>query len=225
MRHCPTVTAPAPSLVRIIDEALPAPLFKLLSQGVKKVGSERLKNTYQTTFWYPLEAPPSCVPEACALALLPRLPSLPDVIGVEWWLSRMRTNDVRVDFHQDRDEQLALERGKTVHPRMSSVLFLNEARGGLLAVTAEPPNDDNPSRAPDLLDFELVRPKANRFTYFEGSLTHGVLDANNQIPDGPVGRKTPLRLALILNWWQRVPHKRVRLEETRAYRPLMAKGG
>jgi hypothetical protein len=43
--------------------------------------------------------------------------------GVEWWLSRMWTHDVRVDFHRDRDERLALAGGPARHPRLSSVLF------------------------------------------------------------------------------------------------------
>ena len=35
-------------------------------------------------------------------------------VGVEWWLSRMSTHDVRVDFHVDRDEKLALKTGRIV---------------------------------------------------------------------------------------------------------------
>jgi len=214
----------SPPLTRIIDRALPPPLFSALRRKVVALGNERLKTTYQTTFWFPLDAEPRSVPEVCALKLKALLPPLEDVVGVEWWLSRMYTHDVRVDFHQDRDEQLALQRGKQVHPRMSSVFFLNEAEGGLLAVTAQPPQEDNPSCAPDVLDFELVRPAPNRFTFFEGSLTHGVLDADNQIPDKPLRRKTPLRLALILNWWHRVPLDARVHAETTLYPGLLLQG-
>jgi len=189
----------------IFDDALPAPLFRQLVKGVRAIGDERLRNTYQTTFWFDLREQPSCIPEEAALMLRDRLPPGKRVVGVEWWLSRMRTTDVRVDFHQDRDEKLALRTGKLVHPRWSSVFFLNRTRGGLLAVTDALPNEENDSLAPDEVDFDLVAPRPNRFTVFGGSLTHGVLDANNQIPSKRLPGNPPLRLAVIFNWWHRQP--------------------
>jgi hypothetical protein len=163
------------------------------------------------------------------------------VVGVEWWLSRMRTSDVRVDFHRDRDERLALRTGRVVHPRWSSVFFLNRCRGGLLAVTEQPPCEDNPSLAPRVLELDLVRPYPNRFVLFDGRLTHGVLDAKNRIPGASstaAGRDDarhadkatqasplpvpppPLRLAVIFNWWHRRPLEVPRWDETRIYRSL-----
>ncbi len=140
--------------------------------------------------------------------------------GAEWWLSRMRTSNVQVDFHRDRDEKLALRGGRDVHPARSSVFFLNRCRGGLLAVTAEPPNPANPAMAPDVLDFDLVEPRPNRFVHFDGRMTHGVLDARNQIPGARLPREASLRLALIVNFWRRRPTAVPLFSESRAYASL-----
>jgi hypothetical protein len=132
----------------------------------------------------------------------------------------MRTSSVQVDFHQDRDEQLALRTGRLVHPRWSSILFLNRCRGGLLAVTGALPVEENPAKAPDRLDFALAAPRPNRFVWFDGALTHGVLDSENQIP-GPRRRREPaLRLAIAFNFWRKRPTGVPRYDETRIYRSL-----
>lgn len=195
----------AAPLVRIEDGALPAPLFRGLSRAVRLLGGENLRRTYETTFWFDL-GPPAAVTEEAILALSPRVPRpRGGLAGVEWWLSRMRTSDVRVDFHQDRDERLFLRTGAVRHPAVSSVLFLNRCRGGLLAVTDRPANDANPACAPDDLDADLVRPRPNRLALFPGDATHGVLDANCDVPHGRLPAPTPLRLALVMNWWRRRP--------------------
>jgi hypothetical protein len=208
-----------PVELSIHDAALSPPLFRRLQHAVRGLGGERLRSTYQTTFWFDLKAP-RALPEEAALALLSRLPTGRRIVGVEWWLSRMRTTDVQVDFHQDRDERLALRTGRLIHPRWSSVLFLNRCRGGLLAVTDALPEEDNPSKAPDRLDLDLVAPRPNRFAVFAGSLTHGVLDSRNQIPEGARGGTGPLRLAVIFNWWHRRPEEVPAWSETRFYRGL-----
>jgi len=193
-------------LVRVVEGALPASLFARLARAVRALGSENLRNTYQTTFWFPLDGtPPTALPEAAVLALRPALP-LRRVVGVEWWLSRMRPSDVQVDFHRDRDEALVRRTGEERHPAMGSVLFLNRCRGGLLAVTEQPANDANPACAPDdLSTLDLVRPRPNRLALFPGDATHGVLDANGDVPRGRLPTPAPLRLALVMNWWDRRP--------------------
>jgi hypothetical protein len=225
--------APAP-LLRRAEGALEPGLFRSLRRAVQGLERERLRSTYQTTFWFDLDEP-RCLPEAAALALRPRVPPGRRVVGVEWWLSRMRTSDVRVDFHQDRDEKLALRTGQLVHPRWSSVFFLNRCRGGLLAVTDQPPCEDNPSLAPRVLDLDLARPFPNRFVLFDGRLTHGVLDDRNRIPGAspaaprrartrPAHGATPVplpwRLAVVFNWWHRRPLDVPRWGDTRIYRSL-----
>lgn len=199
--------------MKIADGALPAPLFRRVLSAVRSLGESGLRTTYQTTFWMPAGAPPSCVVEEAVAALWPRL----DVAGAEWWLSRMYTSNVQVDFHQDRDEKLSVRTGALVHPVTSSVLFLNRCRGGLLAVTDQPPNPRNPAMAPDRLELDLVRPAPNRFVTFDGRLTHGVLDARNQIPGARLPPQPRLRLAVIINFWARRPTGVPCFGESRAY--------
>lgn len=210
--------APAP-LVFLHDTALPAAHFQRLWKRVRALGTERLRQTYQTTFWFELGEPSNVIEEAI-LALRPRVPARRGVAGVEWWLSRMYTTDVQVDFHQDRDEKLALKGGPLVHPLYTSLLFMNRVRGGALAVTRAPPCEDNPSLAPDTDAFDLVMPRPNRFTCFKGDLTHGVLDARNQIPDGKLPGTSRLRVTLVMNWWRQRPTDLPTFTESRAYRSL-----
>ncbi len=210
------------SLVRIEDGALPARLFSRLARAVRALGTENLARTYQTTFWFDLRAPAALTEEAI-IALRERV-GVPAVAGVEWWLSRMRTSDVQVDFHRDDDESLFRRTGRVVHPAVSSVLFLNRCRGGLLAVLDASPNDANPACAPDALDADLVKPWPNRFAVFAGDATHGVLDANGDIPRRRLPTPTPLRLALVMNWWKRRPEHVPQFAESRRYGPLRIRG-
>ncbi|NMO21097.1 hypothetical protein HPC49_40790 [Pyxidicoccus fallax] len=208
------------TLVQLTEAAVPAPLFRRLLRCVGAVGTERLRQTYQTTFWYDF-GPPTNVVEEVILTLRPDVVGRRRIAGVEWWLSRMDPTDVRVDFHQDRDEKLALRTGELVHPRISSVLFLNRVRGGALVVTRELPNPDNPSLAPSRLDTaDLVAPRPNRLVRFDGTLTHGVLDAENRIPDGRLPGRARQRRTLVMNWWGHRPTDIPRWSETRLYRAL-----
>jgi hypothetical protein len=210
---------PSPvSLVHLHEDAVPGPLFRRIRSGVHALGGERMRSTYQTTFWFDL-GPPTSVVEEAILFLRGLLPG-ERAEGVEWWLSRMRTNRVGVDFHQDRDEKLALRTGVLRHPLLSSVLFLNQVRGGALAVTAQSANPRNPCCAPLPLDADLVAPRSNRFVWFNGGLTHGVLDAANQVSAGAVRRNGELRLAVVMNWWRRRPTEVPRFLEVGAYVPL-----
>lgn len=218
------MNAPPAPRVRLHQPALEPALFQRLLRNVRAVGQERLKKTYETTFWFDFrKQAPSCVAEEAALALVPYLPDLSKVRGVEWWLSRMYATDVRVDFHRDRDERLALAGGPERHPRYSSVLFLNRVRGGALAVTDASPNEDNPSLAPDTDDLDLVAPRPNRFVHFPGKLTHGVLDANNAIPDRKLSGPARLRLTVIFNWWDRRPFELPTYDEAGVYRALASR--
>ncbi|MGC3998927.1 MAG: hypothetical protein QM767_16345 [Anaeromyxobacter sp.] len=215
---------PTRPLVQVQDRVLPASLHARLAAAVRALGTEGLATTYQTTFWFELGAP-SALPELAILALAPRLP-LRGLAGVEWWLSRMRTSDVRVDFHRDLDERLYRATGRVVHPAFTSVLFLNRCRGGLLAVTEAAPNPARPACAPDPLDADLVRPWPNRLALIRGSATHGVLDADGCVPAEPIARATGLRLALIVNGWRHRPTRVPAFARARRYPSLrLATGG
>ncbi len=212
-------------LVTIVDNALDRKNFRALYRRIIGLQRERLRNSYQTTFWFDFNESPACIVESAALKLRDVLPPSVGhhVIGVEWWLSRMRTSNVMVDFHRDHDIAWAQKTGVQRYPRMSSLLYLNRCRGGLLAVTKEPPNPQNPAMAPDHLDFDLVTPAPNRFTFFRGSLTHGVLDAENCIPGKKLPTERRFRLAIAINFWARRPTKVPRFSESRHYRSLRLK--
>jgi hypothetical protein len=209
------------SLIHIHDAALPVALFRRVRAGVRALGGERLQSTYQTTFWFDFGRPSSVVEEA-VVSLRAFLPG-ERLAGVEWWLSRMRTTRVGVDFHQDRDQGLVTRSGILRHPSFSSVLFLNRVRGGALAVTVQPPNPRNPCGVPLPLDADLASPRPNRLVWFDGSLTHGVLDADNRVPAGRPRSAGELRLSVVMNWWSRRPTAVPSFSEVGVYSALRAR--
>lgn len=214
--------------VTVVEPALPAPAFRALRRRVLALGPERLRESYQTTFWYPFDAPPSNHVERAARVLLGHLPSArrARVIGVEWWLSRMRTSNVKVDFHVDRDNALFDDTGRTARPVTSSVLYLTTSVGGLLAVTAAPADPRRVACAPDTDDFELVEPRPNRFAFFDGALTHGVLDARNEVPLRRLPTEPGWRVGVAVNFWHRRPRRVPTFAESPHYRGLaVGRGG
>jgi hypothetical protein len=204
------------------ENALPAALFRRVLRKIQALGETGLRNTYQTTFFMPRDANPSCGVEEAVEILWPALknPSS-DFAGAEWWLSRMRTSNVKVDFHRDLDERLYHRTGRRVFPAHSSVLFLNRCKGGLLALTHQPPNPKNPAFAPTRPEFDLIDPKPNRFVQFDTAMTHGVLDAENQIPGRRLPREKNLRLAVIINLWRKRPFSTPTFLESGSYRALL----
>ena len=209
-------------LVSIVDGALPKSQHRKLKAAIVGLGTERIVAGYQTTFWYALGTRPSNVVEEAVVVLAALLPAKKRV-GVEWWLSRMRTSNVKVDFHRDRDNARFDETGQERHPEISSLLYLGACRGGLLAVTREAPNPGNQAFAPDVHDFDFVTPRANRFTWFDGTLTHGVLDANNELPGRKLPREPNLRLAIAVNFWAERPWRVPLFGQSRHYRALALK--
>ena len=204
MMQKPAGTSP---LVTIVDDALPLHAFSGLAKSISALGRERIVAGYQTTFWFPRGASPSSQVEALVPQLEQHIPPVrrKRVVGVEWWLSRMRTSNVKVDFHRDRDNARFDATGVERNPVLSSLLYLNRCTGGLLAVTTQPTNPDNQAFAPDVHDFDLVEPRPNRFTFFDGRLTHGVLDAKNQIPGARLPTQKGWRLAIAINFWAERP--------------------
>jgi len=206
------------SLIHHQDAAVPDALFQQVRHGLERVGTNA---TYWRTFWFPF-GEPSNVIEQLALALRPSVPGLH--AGVEWWLGRMHTTNVPLDFHHDRDLALFEETGRLRHPTWSSVYFLNAVTGGSLFVT-----DQKLRRRRQELrlvpsvprDFATVRPAPNRFVRFPGNLLHGVLDANDHPPSGRLpAREGTLRLSVVLNWWPKPPRNVPQWRHTRAYRAL-----
>ena len=194
-------------LLQIHDAALPEALFRRLWRKVRSLGDERLAQSYWTTFWFDLTAPRTVVDEA-VLALRERFPELgARCAGVEWWLGRTDLRNVPIELHCDRDNALFEKTGALRHPAQSSVLYFNRVKGGALLVTDQRPSRDGMRLVPEQpKDWALAAPRPNRFVWFEGNHLHGVLDRNNQVPTRRLkGPPTPLRYALILNWWSRKP--------------------
>ena len=195
------------TLLSLHDAALPDALFFRLWRAVRGLGNERLRESYWTSFWFDLGPPRTLVDEA-VLALQRRFPAvLAGVAGVEWWLGRTDLRRVPIELHCDRDNALFDRTGTLRHPAVSSVLYFNRVKGGALLVTDQRPARGGKKLFPEApRDWAFAAPRPNRFVHFAGNLVHGVLDRNNAIPGKPIpGPPTPLRYALILNWWKRRP--------------------
>lgn len=180
--------------MRRIDAALPAALVRRARAAIRRIGRERLRESYFTTFWLPRGAEPAHAVEEAVLALWSRAGIR--CAGVEWWIGRAHTNRLPIEFHFDQDVKGRAPR----HPVVSSVFFFNSVRGGHLAVTDARPGRETPTR------IETVKPRRNRYALFRGDLLHGVLDERGRTPvraaKSPNGR---LRITLVVNFWRRPP--------------------
>jgi len=192
----------------VTDTALSESLLLPLIDAVRSIGA---RADYWRSFWLPTgtSTRPRGWAERAALELLRRVPPPRPVIGLEWWLGWMRTHDVPLDFHHDRDNALYERTGCIRHPRWSSVLYLSRCRGGALLVTdqrlvhREKAYLLSPAEAGRV---ESVQPQENRLARFDGRLLHGVLDAHNQVPSTPLDEAAgEPRLTLVMNGWGRRP--------------------
>ena len=163
--------------------------------AIARLGGERLRESYFTTFWLPRGSPPANAVEEAVLALW-ALARPRGCTGAEWWIGRAYTTRIPVEFHFDQDVKGRRPR----HPRTSSVFFFNSVRGGQLAVTDQVPGAERATR------LETVAPRRNRYAIFRGDLLHGVLDARGRTP-GPVlrGPRGRMRLTLVVNFWRSRP--------------------
>jgi hypothetical protein len=198
------------ALVRVIDSALPDALVRRARAAISRLGRERLRSSYFTTFWLPREVAPAHALEEAVLALW-KLARPRGCAGAEWWIGRSHTTRIPLEFHFDQDVKGRQRR----HPRLSSVFFFNPVRGGQLAVTDQVPGSGAATR------LETIAPRRNRYAVFPGNLLHGVLDARGRTPGrrlpGPAGR---LRVTLVVNYWERRPTEVPTWNESGSYRPL-----
>ena len=196
--------------MRVIDAALPDPLVRRARAAITRLGRERLRSSYFTTFWLPRGVAPAHVVEEAALALW-KLARPRGCAGAEWWIGRSHTTRIPLEFHFDQDVKGRRRR----HPRLSSVFFFNPVRGGQLAVTDQIPGGGAATR------LETIAPRRNRYAVFPGNLLHGVLDARGRSPGrrlpGPAGR---LRVTLVVNYWERRPTDVPTWDESGIYRSL-----
>src|SRR6266481_9986345 len=88
------------ALVRAIDAALPEPLVRRARAVIGRLGGERLRSSYFTTFWLPGRARPAHPVEEAVLALW-KLARPRGCAGAEWWIGRAFTTRSPVGFHFD----------------------------------------------------------------------------------------------------------------------------
>jgi len=194
----------------VIDMALPDALVRRARAAITRLGRERLRSSYFTSFWLPREAAPAQALEEAVLTLW-KLARPRGCTGAEWWIGRSHTTRIPLEFHFDQDVKGSLRR----HPRLSSVFFFNPVRGGQLAVTDQVPGSGAATR------LKTIAPRRNRYAVFAGNLLHGVLDARGRSPGqrlpGPRGR---LRVTLVVNYWERPPTDVPTWSESGIYRSL-----
>src|SRR5256885_17041184 len=90
------------ALVRVIEAALPLPLVRRAREAIVRLGSERLRQSYFTTFWLPRGSVPAHALEGAVIALW-RLARARRCDGAEWWLGRAATTHCPREFHLDAD--------------------------------------------------------------------------------------------------------------------------
>jgi hypothetical protein len=171
------------ALTRVIESTLPAELARRARRAIARLGRERLRESYFTTFWLGRDTEPAHAVEEAVLALW-RTAGV-RCAGVEWWIGRAYTDRLPIGFHFDHD----IKGKRRRHPIRSSVFFFNRVRGGQLVVTDQTPDKRAASR------IESVKPRFNRYAIFPGNLLHGVMK-------GPGER---LRVTLVVNFWRARP--------------------
>jgi hypothetical protein len=201
------------ALVRRIEPALPESLVRRARRAIARLGNERFRKSYFTTFWLARGSQPAHALEDAVLALWKRAGIR--CAGVEWWIGRAHTNRLPIEFHFDHDVKGRVLR----HPRVSSVFFFNSVRGGHLAVTDARPGTGPATR------MEPVKPRRNRYAMFRGNLLHGVLDGEGRTPARGHGGRGRVRITLVVNFWDRRPTGVPTWQQSGVYRSLRTPAG
>lgn len=193
-------------LVRRQEEALTSSDFDELSRELRLPAVESAfkkgENLYFHTYWIDFEQEPANRLEELILKLC-RHVDCHGCIGVEWWLSVTDPNATPywlLNPHFDREDISEAAEGPLIHPTVGSVFFLRSVPYGDLVIFDQVMKDGSlsPERPKDM---DFVKPKENLYCIFDGRLLHGVM--------GRLWREmeeSPIRIALGLNYWTRVPN-------------------
>ena len=197
--------------INLFKETLPTPLFSRLVHAVREVGTERLKESYKTNFWFAANARPANIVEEVISRLFRLVRPGPRCIGVEWWLGRLPYGK-SLSMHFDRDLTLEKQTGEVVHPLWASILYLNRFPSSPTVVLDQVPSRDHQSLVPPQARYgRTIDPVPNHYVVYRGNLYHGVVANGNGDGHKPSTRSTKiknppeLRLTLLINYWDRRP--------------------
>ena len=185
--------------VALYRNALPAQLFRRLVGAVRRVGSERLEESYTTNFWYALGARPRNVAEEAIVRLRQLARPGDRCIGAEWWLGRLPYGR-SLSLHFDRDVALQSRNGRIAHPLWSSILYLNRFPCSPTVILGQVLDRDGETLVPAVpASGKTIAPEPNQYVVYRGDLYHGVLA--EKAARKPAG----MRLTLLVNYWNRRP--------------------
>lgn len=193
------------------DEALPNPLLARLVGAVREIGNERLKENYDTTFWFPRETRPRNVAEEAIVELFKLANPSDECVGTEWWLGRLGYGQ-KLPFHFDRDLSLSRTAGEYVPPLYASILYLNSFPSSPTVILGQVAGADGKTRIPKKPEFRQAVPAvSNRYVVFSGGLRHGVVPDSRSLDSEQTGENSVLpevaRLSLLVNYWHRRPSR------------------
>src|SRR3954471_20987849 len=103
-------------LTRVTDRTLPEALVARGRRAIARLGAERLRQSYFTTFWIQAGARPGNVIEEMVLALSRRAGVR--CVGMERWIGPSHTTHLPIEFHFDHDVKAGAR-----HRVLSSVFF------------------------------------------------------------------------------------------------------
>jgi len=189
--------------IRVFDEALPSALFDRIVSAVRDIGSENLKDGYNTNFWFPRHMQPSNIAEETIAALTKLADPPANCIGTEWWLGRLKYGK-KLRLHFDRDLTRSRKFGEHEYPLYGSILYLNAFPSSPTVILGQIPGSDPRTKIPKKPAYrESVQAVANRYAVFRGNLRHGVVPDTDSInrSDGSEHQSEELRLSLLVNYW------------------------
>lgn len=129
--------------------------------------------------------------------LLPADANVDDIVGAEYWVQIVSGSE-GINFHYDKDESVASNKGIMLYPLVSSILYLTDI--GAPTLIFNQTSIDGNFESPEIPDNGyLSYPKENRYTIFRGNLQHGVLASAAK------GSSSGVRKTLLINWWAKAP--------------------
>lgn len=121
--------------------------------------------------------------------------------GAEWWVQQVPTDQKgKIGFHLDKDESVASNQMRLVHPIWGSIMYLTNSGGCTLIFDQYSPTGNGYFPDP-YEEGEMVCPEANKYAIFNGTYLHGVLPGRD---DHRVAEETTRRTFLV-NFWGKMP--------------------